>query len=667
MNSRKNHALHSGELSVQKRHNTPEELTMRIPDFVEADMPAEHANFYSELPYLPLATLDVNGRPWVNLLVTQAQGDASIGVKVTGQNRLSVVAEAVADDPFIRSLRQTQLASARESALFAGVGIDFSNRRRNKFSGRINSVELEPSGRIGLNLSSDQHLGNCPKYITVRSLEYHQRNAQIVFDHFETLNVELPKFSKALINEASTLFLATKHTSKDVGASQSQQDMGLNHRGGTPGFVRLYQECIEENVTTFLTLPDHSGNRFYQSLGNIETDKQVGLIFPDFNTGDLLYLTGDAENLFDEDAEQLMPRVRLLTRIKLTGAVHIKQGLNLKMVSAERLSPYNPPVRYLKHELEQMGHLSNEGSPLETPMSAKLIAVERLTANVSTFTFQLPKAINLPAPGGFGVFDFSQLIKADYQHMNDNNPQVVNDDYIRTWTLSSAANFDPLAARFCPVDKIKVTVKRKPGGLISNLLHQNCAPKSLNPRRIINPNFKGTGAGFSCFSTKPDDGLPVIPSKMLWVAGGVGITPFMAMWDGILQVARKLPNRAELDTDIILLFAGRDDDIYLLKPFLHRAASLPSNIRLRVFAFQSMGHDASSGNTSYYEMTQEFPRPRLEIVQRRLQESDLRHIEHLTDREAFLCGPLALMETTTAALKRFGGPNLKIHQESFFF
>lgn len=661
MNSRKKHCLHSGELSVQKRRNTPEELTLRIPDFVEADMPAEHANFYSELPYLPLATLDANGRPWVNLLVTQAQGDASIGIKVVGQNQLSVVAEAVSDDPFIRALRQTQLALAKERALFAGVGIDFSNRRRNKFSGHINSAELEPSGRFSLELSSEQHLGNCPKYITVRSLVYHQREAEIVFDHFKTLNVELPNISKALINTASTLFLATKHTSKDVGASQDQQDMGLNHRGGTPGFVRLYHERDGERVTTFLTIPDHSGNRFYQSLGNIQTDKHVGLIFPDFYTGDLLYLTGDAENLFDQDAEQLMPRVRLLTRIKLTGAVHIKQGLNLEMVSAEQFSPYNPPVRYLRHELHEMGQLNDEDNAPDTPISATLVAVKPLTANVSTFTFQLSKAVTLPTPGGFAVFDFSQVVNADYRHMDDSNPQRVNDDYIRTWTLSSAAEFDPQTAGFGPVDKINVTVKRKPGGLISNLLHQNNEPKS------INPNFKGTGAGFSCFSNKADEGLPAIPSKMLWIAGGVGITPFMAMWDGILQVARKLPKRAEFATDIILLFAGRDDDIYLLKPFLHRAAPLPSNIHLRVFGYQSIGKDASSGNTSYDKLTQALPRPRLEIVQRRLQESDLRGIEHLSDREAFLCGPLALMETTTAALKRFGGPDLKIHQESFFF
>lgn len=98
---------------------------------------------------------------------------------------------------------------------------------------------------------------------------------------------------------------------------------------------------------TYLVLPDYFGNRFYQSLGNIETDPQVGLLFPDFTTGDVLYITGNAENLHDEEAEAIMPHVGLLTRIQVIGAAFVKEGLNLRMVSEEQYSPYNPPVQYL--------------------------------------------------------------------------------------------------------------------------------------------------------------------------------------------------------------------------------------------------------------------------------------------------------------------------------
>jgi len=67
--------------------------------------------------------------------------------------------------------------------------------------------------------------------------------------------------------------------------------MGLNHRGGGPGFVRVYEEnkqtgderahdevLSESPTTTYVVLPDHSGNRFYQSLGNVQSDRLVGCL-----------------------------------------------------------------------------------------------------------------------------------------------------------------------------------------------------------------------------------------------------------------------------------------------------------------------------------------------------------------------------------------------------
>ncbi|EGQ7996635.1 oxidoreductase [Vibrio vulnificus] len=667
MNFRKLHALHSGELAIQKRLNTPDELTKKIPDIVEADMPHQHAEFYSELPYLPLATLDGRGRPWADLLVTQAKGDPSIGIKVTEQNRLSVVAEVSTNTPFVRALVQANARSPECNRLFAGVGIDFSNRRRNKLAGTIDNVGFKSSSSISLNLSSTQHLGNCPKYITIRALEYHGRSSETIFDHYETLNISLPDSSKQLIGQASTAFLATKHTSMSDSVGDDKQDMGLNHRGGTPGFVRLYEDIVDGEVTTYLVMPDHSGNRFYQSIGNIQTNKQVGLTFPDFNTGDLLYLTGDAENLFDEEAELVMPRVNLLTRIRVTGAVHIRQGLNLKMVSDEQLSPYNPPIRYLKHELEQMGRAGLTSTNSDVSISATLESVKQLTTSVSTFTFQLSELIEPPVPGGFGIFDFSGVVDSGYLHMNDSNPQSVNDDFIRTWTISSAANFNEKAKQFNPVDKIDVTVKRKPDGLISNILHENTKQRSLNLSNIISPNFSGTGGGFSCFSRNPEDGLPSIPPQMLWIAGGVGITPFMAMWDGILNVSRAIPDRETLRTDIVLLFSGRDDDMNLLRHFLAQTTPLPNNVCIKIFGYQSISTGELIGDKTLFELEQEFSGRHLEVEQRRVRKNDFENIEHLSDREVFLCGPDSLLELASTALHQLGGADMKIHQESYFF
>jgi uncharacterized protein len=44
-----------------------------------------------------------------------------------------------------------------------------------------------------------------------------------------------------------------------------------------------------------LTIPDFSGNRFFNTLGNLIANPRAGLLFVDFETGDLLQVTGDAE------------------------------------------------------------------------------------------------------------------------------------------------------------------------------------------------------------------------------------------------------------------------------------------------------------------------------------------------------------------------------------
>jgi len=652
------HALHKGEILLQKRLGTPSELSATMPNYISKDMPQQHADFFTSLPYLPLATLDNKGRPWASILVTSSNNEQSIGINVSGNNQITVIAETNQYDPFVRALSESP---DNGQQLFAGVGVDFTNRRRNKLAGSIKLISHEPSDRVSLQLMSDQHLGNCPKYITVRSLAHEAREAEIALDSYDVLTVTLPDSAKNLIGEASTVFLATKHCEAGSEISDDQQDMGLNHRGGAPGFVRVYEETDGNVVKTYLVLPDHSGNRFYQSLGNIETDKQVGLAFPNFVTGDILYITGNAENLFDAAAESLMPRVSLLTRIQVTGAVFVKGALNLQLVSDEQLSPYNPPVRYLRSELEEMGHAADI---VETSKSidASLVSVRRLSDTVSTFTFELSEEIDAWLPGGFGIFDFSEMLDTGYSHMNESNPQLVNEDYIRTWTLSNAAGFDAKNNLFQPTNQVSITVKRKPGGLMSNFLHDYVAQKVEQPMQV---HFKGTGVGFSCFTQHAAGGLPKLPEKMLWVAGGVGITPFMAMWDGIIKVANTLQNH--ISSDIILLFSGRGDDIDLLKHFLTRDSALPDGLNIRVLAFQSVGENPDKAQLVRDTLSKEFSDSVLSIEQRRLQLSDLETLTDLSDRNVFLCGPDALMSWSETALKTLKVNQAKIHREQFGF
>ncbi|MEM9582179.1 MAG: pyridoxamine 5'-phosphate oxidase family protein [Pseudomonadota bacterium] len=652
------HRSHRGELLLQKLRNTPKELIDAIPQYIDGDMPQQHADFFAGLSYLPLATLDRDRRPWVSLLVTQSESDPAVGIKITGHNTMDVVAESNPHDPFLRALTQ-DTQPRPQPQLFAGVGVDFTNRRRNKIAGAIRTSFVEDTGKINLQLVSDQHLGNCPKYITLRDLAHEQRTAERMYDSFQNHTLALPDAAKAVVDQASTVFLATKH-SGDETATGTKTDMGVNHRGGAPGFTRLYEETDGDHITTYLVLPDHSGNRFYQSLGNIETDPQVGLVFPDFTTGDVLYITGDAENLLDNEAEALMPRVSMLTCIKVTSAVFVKDGLNLRLTSDEQYSPYNPPVRHLRQELQQMGHalLAHETAAAVT---ATLVSTKPLSDSITTFNFALSQPIDAPLPGGFGVFDFSGLLDAEYSHMNEANPQLVNEDYVRTWTLSNAPRFDAERKAFAETDQVSITVKRKPGGLMSNVLHDN-ANKLIADKLPI--AFKGSGAGFTCFTQDAKNAPPNIPSKMLWIAGGVGITPFIAIWDGILKMASAQP---QTSTDIVLLFSGRGDDIKVLEHFARQIGPVTVNVKLCIVAFQSVGDDPSVAKFARDDLRLAFSEDGLEIEERRVQVEDIECISAIDSREVYMCGPDAFMTWGEAALTELDVEESRRHRESFIF
>ena len=60
------------------------------------------------------------------------------------------------------------------------------------------------------------------------------------------------------------------------------------HRGGPPGFLRL-------GADGRLWLPDYAGNRLFNTLGNLLQDPRCGLLFIDFDNGDLLHLHAEAE------------------------------------------------------------------------------------------------------------------------------------------------------------------------------------------------------------------------------------------------------------------------------------------------------------------------------------------------------------------------------------
>nr|WP_284041271.1 2Fe-2S iron-sulfur cluster-binding protein [Halomonas olivaria] len=98
---------------------------------------------------------------------------------------------------------------------------------------------------------------------------------------------QLPKPILAHIDQALTAFVGSyARTDKGIGVDAS-------HRGGKPGFIRRHGAA--------LILPDFAGNRFFNTLGNILDSGRAALVIPDFVSGNVLHITGEAR-LVDEEA-----------------------------------------------------------------------------------------------------------------------------------------------------------------------------------------------------------------------------------------------------------------------------------------------------------------------------------------------------------------------------
>ena len=301
-------------------------------------------------------------------------------------------------------------------------------------------------------------------------------------------NLPLPDEALELLPKADLFFLT----------SGDGPHMSTNHRGGSPGFVRVVSNGAD-SVT--LAYPEYSGNRFYQTLGNLQVSPKAGFVFPDFDSGDVLYLTTTTEILAGKQAAAVIPRSNLVVLLHVKQARFVRQGLSFRGQPAER-SPYNPPVRYLASERASQTQTSST-------VNAKLIKREILSPTIARFRFSIsdPSAFGSRKPGQYVALSFEDELSAGYSHMRDDDPKSLNDDYTRTFTVSS-----PPDAGTLPGDEFEITIRNV--GVVTNFLFRQ------NERAGLEIPLKGFGGEFVI---EQRDG-EVVP----FLAGGIGITPLLA-------------------------------------------------------------------------------------------------------------------------------------------
>lgn len=261
--------FHPGEIELQRRLGKAEDMSQLGRRMVHDHLPRQHRDFYRQLPFLVVASVDAEGAPWASIVA----GGAGFATS-PDPGRLSVKAKLPPGDPLRGALAH--------GAQLGVLGIELGTRRRNRMNGR---AELTAEG---FDIVVQQAFGNCPQYIHTRSFQLHPASeAPPPAQRLDGLDAP----ARRLIEEADTFFVAS-HTP----GPGTTHGADASHRGGRPGFVR-----IDESGA--LVVPDFHGNHHFNTLGNFLVNPRGGVTFVDFETGELLMLTGRTEVLWDGTPE----------------------------------------------------------------------------------------------------------------------------------------------------------------------------------------------------------------------------------------------------------------------------------------------------------------------------------------------------------------------------
>ncbi|SPO21165.1 uncharacterized protein UTRI_00642 [Ustilago trichophora] len=679
------HEWHAGELYVQTQLGHKDAVAGAHPIF-RPQLTLQHQQFHTSLNILPVCTLDSSGRPWASFLSAK---DGSHGfIKSPSFSSLIATQMNLHDDhPVETALKEgakfgmTAMVRGDDTSyqgpalkLIAGVGVMFDNRRRNKFAGFINERNVGSAEERTIQVEVMESLGNCPKYINTRNLVANPQHKPEMLH--KSLNLPpgelLPHDTRAHIAKADAVFLATRYTSPTQTIFKSH--LGVNIRGGKAGFLRIISEMVlsasgEKQQRQVAYLPDYSGNRFMSSLGNIYSDKVAGVTIPLMQKNrpiDVVYLTGDAQVLLGEESRKIFPGVHTCVRIEITGFMHVKDAVPLMPADYDPAdgvedfdgkgqdgigwSPYNPPVQRLFSELS-----STQSGPAEAGSApaneASIVAFEEHTPELATFTFRLSHPVKYIA-GQHIILDCSTLLSdqvKEYKHMSDKRggEKELNDSGVRTWTISSAPRDDREG-------EVKVTMRRVDKGLITPTLFDVAKEASSEKPGAILPVL-GIGGDF----TLPHD--PSTSKQMLWIASGVGITPF-------LSFLRSLANTSKAtQVNVTLIVAVRRTEAATLLDLIHNSitASAPvGKLNLHIF---SAGLQDSEASTP--------PQPESSAFEVQI----TRHSTRLTPdlllsltygkekAEAWVCGPPALEAAVLETLEKAGWEAGMVRRESFSF
>ena len=126
--------------------------------------------------------------------------------------------------------------------------------------------------------------------------------------------------------EGSTMFF--------IATADNEGHPDCSYKGGRQGFVRI----VSSNTLAF---PSYDGNGMFKSLGNVQLNPNVGMLFIDFETPRRLRVNGIASVEFDDPLLSTFEGAQLVVRVR---AEHIFPNCPryIHRLPLEALSEYAP-------------------------------------------------------------------------------------------------------------------------------------------------------------------------------------------------------------------------------------------------------------------------------------------------------------------------------------
>ncbi len=562
--------FHEGEVKLQATLGVAERMGKIAQRVIRSYMPEQHRIFFAQLPFLVAGAVDPEGQVWPTFL----SGEPGFAHSPTPQSlSLTVVKEEA--DPAWRGLGSGDAVGL--------LGIELHTRRRNRLNGTLSASPT------GLEVKVGHSFGNCPQYIQRRELRTVDRDLEPVGPVL--WSEALTARARVMVEAADSFYVASY-----VDRAQQGRQIDVSHRGGKAGFVRVGDDGV-------LTIPDFAGNLFFNTLGNFLVNPRAGLLFVDFDKGDMLQLTGTAEVILED------PEIQTFE-----GAERLWRFTPASLVLREAALPFR--WRFLDWSPNSLmtGSWAQAKARVEALRHAQQWRPFTVTRIVDEST--VVRSVYLQPADGGGVVrhEAGQHLPVRVRVPGHEAPLM------RTYTISVDPS-DP---------ELRISVKRE--GVVSGFVHTQ-----LNVGDVI--EARAPAGAFTV------DAQVKRPAVLL--GAGIGITPMLAMLRHI--VFEGLRTRHIRPT--LLLYAAqnvhqRAFDLELAE-LLQRAKG---SVRLVRIVSKPEPQDKPG---LHYD------------VQGRVSGQMLEHVALSGDCDFYLCGPSGFMQSVYDDLRGLGVPDDMVHAEAF--